>query len=65
MTKIVDRLPVKTRLPITAWFIAGLVTFFSMASSLLQFIDSGGADAMAEQVHHASVTDLLGLLRAL
>jgi hypothetical protein len=27
MTKIVDRLPVKTRLPITAWFIAGLVTF--------------------------------------
>jgi hypothetical protein len=55
MTKIVDRLPVKTRLPITAWFIAGLVTFFSMASSLLQFIASGGV----EQVQQASMAYLL------
>jgi hypothetical protein len=38
----VTNIPVKTRLPVKAWFFAGLVTFLSMVSSLLHFIASGG-----------------------
>ena len=30
------KLPVRTRLPVHAWIFAGLVTLFSMASSLTQ-----------------------------
>ncbi len=48
-------IPVKTRLPITAWFFAGLVTFFSMASALLHFIASGGV----AHVQQASMAYLL------
>ena len=57
-------LPVKTRVPAIAWVVAGLLTLFSMVSSLQQFIASGGATTMAEQAQHASVTELFGFLRA-
>ena len=58
MIGIKGNLPVKTRLPITAWVAAGLVTLFS---TLVQLTASGGV-APAEQAH-ASVIDLLGFLR--
>jgi hypothetical protein len=35
MIKITGSVPVKTRLPLTAWVLAGLVTLFSMVSSLV------------------------------
>jgi hypothetical protein len=62
MIGIKSNLPVKTRLPITAWVAAGLVTLFSAVSSLVQLTASGGV-ATAEQAHYASVIDLLGFLR--
>jgi hypothetical protein len=34
MFKIVRTLPVKTHLPLKAWVLAGLVTLFSIATSL-------------------------------
>jgi hypothetical protein len=34
MPNIVDSLPVKTRLPLAAWALAGLVTLFSLVSSI-------------------------------
>ena len=36
MFKIVGTLPVKTRLPLVAWVLAGLVTLFSLVTSLTQ-----------------------------
>jgi hypothetical protein len=63
MMRIMGTLPVKTRLPMSAWVVAGFVTLFSLASSFVQFTASGGATALAEQVHHASATNLLGFLR--
>lgn len=54
MTKIAG-LPVKTRLPLIAWVIAGLVTCVSLLSSLLQLISSGGIG----QIQHASMMGLL------
>jgi hypothetical protein len=63
MTKIADILPVRTRLPLAAWVGAGIVTLFSMVSSLVQFTTSGGPTALkAELAHDASVTQLLGFL---
>jgi hypothetical protein len=56
MTKL-DGVPVKTRLPISAWALAALVTLFSLLSSL---IATGGT----EQVYHASMTQLLGFFWA-
>ena len=35
MIKITCGVPVKTRLPLTAWILAALVTLFSMGSSLV------------------------------
>jgi hypothetical protein len=35
MLKIPKTLPVKTRLPLAAWAVAGLVTLFSLMSSLM------------------------------
>jgi hypothetical protein len=37
MMKIIGGVPVKTRLPLTAWGLAALVALFSMISSLLDF----------------------------
>jgi hypothetical protein len=55
MRKIAGSLPVKTRVPLAAWILAGLVTLFSMLSSL-QF---GSAPSVAQQTakafHQASV----------
>jgi len=56
-------IPVKTRLPLTAWVLAGLVTLFSMVSSLMHVAPaSNQALSVSEQVtvsakeaHQASV----------
>jgi hypothetical protein len=37
MIKIPDTVPVKTRLPASAWAIAALVTLFSLASTVARF----------------------------
>ena len=34
MLKMLRRIPVKTRLPMEAWLLAGLVTLYSLASSM-------------------------------
>ena len=34
MTSIIEKLPVKTRLPLEAWTLAGIVTLFSLVCSL-------------------------------
>jgi hypothetical protein len=47
-----DGVPVKTRIPVGAWALAALVTFFSLLSSL---ISAGGTG----QIHRASMTQLL------
>jgi hypothetical protein len=36
MCKITETVQVKTRLPLAAWALAGLVTLFSLASTLVQ-----------------------------
>jgi hypothetical protein len=53
---ILDRVPVKTRLPVSAWALAALVTLFSLLSSL----SAGGPG----EFYQASMTQLLGLFRA-
>jgi hypothetical protein len=58
MVNILGGVPVKTRLPVTAWVFAGLVTLFSFMSWLLTTEGTG-------QVYQASMTQLLGFLRAL
>jgi len=37
MFRIVGSLPIRTRLPLEAWALAGLVALFSLVSSLLRF----------------------------
>ena len=63
MIKIAGSVPVKTRLPPAAWVLAGLVTLFSMVSSLVHVTPaSNQALLVSEQVtvpgrdHQASVT---------
>jgi hypothetical protein len=56
MTKL-DGVPVKSRLPVSAWAFAALVTLFSLLSSL---IASGGT----EHGYQASMTQLLDFFRA-
>jgi hypothetical protein len=51
-----DGVPVKTRLPLSAWALAALVTVFSLLSSL---IATGGT----EHVYQASMTQLLDFFR--
>jgi ABC-type enterochelin transport system ATPase subunit len=65
MIRIANTVPVRTRLPLAAWVGAGIATLLSMVSSLVQFSSSGVVTAMAEHAHYASVTELLGFLRAL
>ena len=62
MIKIAGSVPVKTRLPLTAWVLAGLVTLFSMVSSLVhvtpasnQAISVSQHVAM-EEAHRASAS---------
>jgi hypothetical protein len=51
--------PVKTRVPLTAWVVAGVVTLFSMVSSLMHVIAASDQTmpvaAQAIPAHHASV----------
>ena len=65
MFKILRTLPVKTRLPFAAWALAGVVTLFSIVTSLMQV--SGPIVQAAEPItaHYASMTDLLNLFGAL
>jgi hypothetical protein len=44
MLRVPDIPPVRTRLPLAAWAVAGLITLFSMTSSLLH--DFGPAHLM-------------------
>jgi hypothetical protein len=62
MIKLIGGVPAKTRVPLTAWTFAGLLTLLSLASSLLHFA-AGPADLSAsalEQVtssaRHASAS---------
>jgi len=63
MFKIVGTLPVKTRLPFAAWFLAGLVTLFSLVTS--QVSSPIVQAAKPATAHYASMTDLLNLFGAL
>jgi hypothetical protein len=51
-----DGVPVKTRLPVCAWTLAALVTFFSLLSSL---VSAGGTGPG----YHASMMQLPGVFR--
>ena len=51
-----DGVPVKTRLPVSAWALAPLVTLFSLLSSL---VGVGGTG----HVYQASMMQLIGFLR--
>jgi hypothetical protein len=57
MIKIAGAPPFKSRVPMTAWVLAGLVTLFSIASSLMHIAPSSAvADPEGEpRAHHASV----------
>jgi hypothetical protein len=62
MATIIDRLPVKTRLPLEAWALAGLVTLFSLVCSLVHMPLTHAAKPSIEQatesakpVHQARV----------
>jgi hypothetical protein len=63
MFKIIGTLPVKTRLPFTAWLLAGVVTVFSLITS--QVSSPRVQVAKPATAHYASVTDLLNLFWAL
>jgi hypothetical protein len=65
MFKIVGTLPVKTRLPLVAWVLAGLVTLFSLGTSLTQVSGPMLQAAKPEAAHYASMTDLLNFFGAL
>ena len=65
MLKIVGTLPVKTRLPFAAWALAGLVTLFSMVTSLTQVSGPIVQAAKPVTAHYASMSDLLTLFEAL
>jgi hypothetical protein len=64
MFKFVGTLPVKTRLPFVAWVLAGLVTLFSLVTSLTQVSSPMVEAAMPATAHYASMTDRLNLFRA-
>ncbi len=49
--------PVRTRLPMSAWTFAALVTLFSLMLSLISNGETG-------QIYHASTAQLLGYLYA-
>ena len=69
MMKIAGNLPVRTRLPIAAWVLAGIVTLYSLmhvpvSSDNFALISEQGMKP-AKEAYCASVTDLFGILRAL
>ena len=69
MIKIAGTLPVKSRLPLSAWLLAALVTVFSFASSLInvgtipnQAISIASQGNQPTQEAHASVVGALAYL---
>jgi len=50
---ILGGVPVRTRLPVSAWVFAALVTLFSLMLSLISTGETG-------QIYHASAAQLLG-----
>jgi hypothetical protein len=58
MFKVVGTLPVKTRLPFVAWVLAGLITLFSLVTSLAQVSSPIVEAATPATAHYASMTDL-------
>ena len=56
MRGFTETLPVKTRLPLAAWVFAGLVTLFSLVSTLMQVPanDQANATDMAQAVQDMS-----------
>jgi hypothetical protein len=65
MFKIVGTLPVKTRLPFAAWALAGLVTLFSIVTSLTHVSSPIVQAAESAPAHYASISDLLQVFGAL
>ena len=65
MFQIVGTLPVKTRLPFAAWVLAGLVTLFSLVTSLTQVSSPMVQAAKPATANYASTTYPLNLLGAL
>ena len=59
MFKIAGTLPVKTRLPFAAWAFAGLVTIFSLITSLVTpaLNPAEQVSTSAPAAHYASLTD--------
>jgi hypothetical protein len=63
MIKMPAGFPVKTRLPLMAWLLAGVVTLFSMASSLVHNAPASNhfqlsaeqATISLKEIHEASV----------
>jgi hypothetical protein len=57
MIKIAGDVLVKTRLPLTAWVLAGLVTLFSVVSSLVHVTPASNQalSVSAKETHQASV----------
>jgi hypothetical protein len=54
MLKIPKTLPVRTRLPLAAWAVAGLVALFSLMSTLVHAPHNAVPSAQqAAQVHHS------------
>ena len=65
MFKIAGTPPVKTRLPFAAWALAGLVTLFSLVTSLTQVSSPMVQAAKPPTALYASMTDLFSRLGAL
>jgi hypothetical protein len=49
--------PVRTRLPVSAWAFAALISFFSLILSLISAGETG-------QIYHASMAQLAGFFHA-
>jgi hypothetical protein len=67
--KITGNFPVRTRLPIAAWVLAGIITLISLmhvpVTSDNSILISEQSTSPVKEAYCASVTDLLGILRAL
>ncbi len=67
MHKHPSSLPVRTRLPLAAWAVAGLVTLFSIASTLLHLAPvsfNGGATSIEQATHGKETkTSMLAALK--
>jgi hypothetical protein len=54
---ILSGVPVRTRLPVSVWAFAALMTFYSLMSSLI-------AAGETEQIYHASMAQVVGVFHA-